>query len=663
MIRAKGGQLSRQIVRQIRWTALVFGALGIFVLPASTRAAFAGVWQTPLTTWLVDGYGFGEPTDYGYHLGEDAHGDPGTPVYAGANGLVKLTADMTGGGWGGLVLIEHTTQAGDKVVSLHGHLDPRSFQVAEGQVVSRGQLVGDLGDSAHSGGWIPQLHYGIRNGRYMDAWAGEDWVYAGYGDAQALAEWSKPTDYIEAHKHVIEVQRVPENSPNRYATAVGVSTRLFPKAGSVAQLFLANGTMFADALAAAPLATTANGPLLLATKDVLPAETKAEIKRVLHTGGTVRLLGGLATLSYKIESAINSMGIHTERVAGNSREGTAVYIAEKFPAAKSVFIVNRDAFPDAVSAGGPANVSGLPLLFTSTTSLSDITERYLKQHPGITNAYIVGGESVVSSAVAAELKQIKSLAKVVRLAGANRYDTNLKLVQTFTAKPETLVFATGENFPDALTGSSLVGGEKGSLLLTKPDGFSSTAHTFIEGTRPALDVALVLGGTTAVAATLDTQLAAELNAPLTLAAASVPQTPKSAKPLALSSTTSISLAGISVPAIDGFTKHEQIIKDAVVASMSTSDQSVELVPPYSIARIPMHGRSAQETLAAWFGVPTTYIASHQKNQGDYQTLTDMPSIAPMQMVYSTNGDTLTLASIYLPDELAQTVLNKIVSQF
>ena len=128
---AKGAQLARFAVH----LAL---ALAVFMLPTSSRAAAAGVWQTPLTYWLVDGYGFGEYVSQDwYHLGEDAFGGPGTPVYASANGTVRLAKDMNGGGWGGIILAEHTDQAGTQVVSLYGHLDASSFQVAEDEELSR----------------------------------------------------------------------------------------------------------------------------------------------------------------------------------------------------------------------------------------------------------------------------------------------------------------------------------------------------------------------------------------------------------------------------------------------------------------------------------------------------------------------------------------------
>lgn|GEM_PF-3510569 len=655
---AKGAQLARFAVH----LAL---ALAIFMLPTSSRAAVAGVWQTPLTFWLVDGYGFGEyvGTDW-YHLGEDAHGDPGTEVHASANGTVRLAKDMNGGGWGGIILAEHTDQAGTQVVSLYGHLDASSFQVTEGQEISRGQLIGYLGDSSVNGGWPPHLHFAIRDGRYVDAWAGEPWVYAGYGDEEEMANWFMPTDYIEAHKHIVEVQRVPEDSPNRFTTAVGVSQRRFETKGSAKALYIASGASFADALASAPLTNLSKAPLLLSTKDSLPKETAAEIKRVLAKDSTVYLLGGLGSVAYSVEQAINSLGYHTERIAGTNREGTAASIAAKFPNAKSVFIVNRDAFPDAVSAGGAANLLGMPLLFTDGATLSETTKKYLKKHTGITKAYVIGGKSVIESNVIYQLRAIPTLATVKRISGENRYETNISVVSAFTNKPETLVFATGANFPDALTGSGLVSSEKGSLLLTPPDKIPSQTQAFIDKAMPALDAALVLGGTSAIDPSIDTHLASTLNAPVTTASVSAASQETTQAEPTLNPSAPTKLTGLSVPSISGTNAIEKIFNGAIVASLVPHQESHELAPPVSITRIPLNGRTGEQTLAAWFGVPEWYVSSHQTMTAPDEpiVLRGMPTVLPAEMLYGIVGDDLVLAAVSLPVGVATQMLDALKSQ-
>ncbi|MDP2587245.1 MAG: cell wall-binding repeat-containing protein [bacterium] len=648
---------------------VIFGlAISVFGLPISTLAATAGVWQTPLTYWLVDGYQFGEMVTWNqsrpYHLGEDAHGEAGTPVFAPANGTVELAMDMNGGGWGGIVLIENTNQAGDTVVSLHGHLDFATVQVSEGQAVERGQLIGYLGDTSTNGGWISHLHFGIRNGPFVPL--SDDWVYYGYGDETELQDWLNPSDYIDARLSVIEVERVPEDSPNRYSTAVGVSERRFPEESSANKAYLASGESFADALAAAPLTNSGAAPLLLTTKNKLPQETADELARVVQKNGEVHILGGVNTISADVEKSVTDLGFSGHRIAGENRESTAALVADQFKNAKSAFIVNRDAFPDAVSAGGPSNMFNLPLLFTDDDSLNSISAAFLENHTDIATVYIIGGSSVVSLAVEEQLSAIASVNKVERVAGQDRYQTNLKVIERFTPKPETLLFATGSNYPDALTGSALVSAEKGSLLLMPPTNYSEATQSFIDSTRPALDAALILGGTAAISADLDASLAASLNTPLTLASASaIPdqnsaQT-RSTQTLTVRADQPTTLAGVLVPSIAGLTVHERLFNGAVVAEQSTQALSAELAAPLSVTRVMLEGRSSVEALADWFGIDQNYVSAHIIGSETLPELTEMPRVVPARSFYVTQNDAVVLIDIRLNPEQTQTVLEQIQS--
>jgi len=88
------------------------------------------------------------------HEGDDLAAPLGTPIYATADGVV------TKAGWsscyGRLIKIRHTMGYETR----YGHLS--RIRVKEGQRVSRGDRIGDIGSSGHSTG--PHLHYEIRIG-------------------------------------------------------------------------------------------------------------------------------------------------------------------------------------------------------------------------------------------------------------------------------------------------------------------------------------------------------------------------------------------------------------------------------------------------------------------------------------------------------------------
>jgi murein DD-endopeptidase MepM/ murein hydrolase activator NlpD len=88
---------------------------------------------------------------YELHNGIDFRGPIGTPIYATAAGVVTK-ADYSGG-YGQHIVIDH----GYGYETLYAHLSERS--VAVGDRVTRGDLIGALGNTGRSSG--PHLHYTI----------------------------------------------------------------------------------------------------------------------------------------------------------------------------------------------------------------------------------------------------------------------------------------------------------------------------------------------------------------------------------------------------------------------------------------------------------------------------------------------------------------------
>lgn len=76
---------------------------------------------------------------------------------------------------------------------------------------------------------------------------------------------------------------------NRYETAALVASRFFENSD---RAFLASGQNFADALVIGPVAGKLNAPVLLSKRDLLPAETKAQIKKAGYKKITIVGLDG-----------------------------------------------------------------------------------------------------------------------------------------------------------------------------------------------------------------------------------------------------------------------------------------------------------------------------------------------------------------------------------
>jgi murein DD-endopeptidase MepM/ murein hydrolase activator NlpD len=102
------------------------------------------------------------------HAGLDFSAPQGTPIYATADGVVKL-AGFSGSGYGNHVVINH----GYGYETLYGHMV--RVKARRGQRVKRGEVVGYVGSTGKSTG--PHLHYEVhKNGRKLDP------VYFFYND-------------------------------------------------------------------------------------------------------------------------------------------------------------------------------------------------------------------------------------------------------------------------------------------------------------------------------------------------------------------------------------------------------------------------------------------------------------------------------------------------
>ncbi|PLS28816.1 cell wall-binding repeat-containing protein, partial [Bifidobacterium parmae] len=92
-----------------------------------------------------------------------------------------------------------------------------------------------------------------------------------------------------------------------------------------------------------------------------------------------------------------------------------------------------------------------------------------------------------------------------RLAGATRYETMGAVVSAgFPGRSEYVVVASGDNFPDALSASSLAGGLKAPIVLTGSGGLNAVARERVRASGASK--AVVIGSTVAVSAAAASEL-------------------------------------------------------------------------------------------------------------------------------------------------------------
>ncbi|MDQ7092367.1 S8 family serine peptidase [Desulfosporosinus sp. PR] len=319
---------------------------------------------------------------------------------------------------------------------------------------------------------------------YIFHWSGSRWILTGGGlNAAAIS-----TAVTEPGIYRVGFVLPPENhrlaGNDQIQTSLQISQTEFPYGADT--VLLATADDFSDALSGVPLAYKLHAPILLTPPEQLPAALKTEIQRLAPQ--KIILLGGTAVISTNIEQQLQS-AFSVQRLAGVTRFGTAAQIASALGTIGQAVLVNGTSFPDAISIASLAAQQGIPILLTDTNSLPTETDAIMRQLL-ISQTTVGGGEAVVSSTL------FSNLPTPARLAGYDRYDTAAAILQAFPPQGNLLFVATGENYPDALSGGVIAAMNQSGLLLVPLTGPNSAETSLIQSWHGK--TVYVFGGTAVV---------------------------------------------------------------------------------------------------------------------------------------------------------------------
>lgn len=287
-----------------------------------------------------------------------------------------------------------------------------------------------------------------------------------------------------------EVRRV--SGGDRYRTAANVAKLWAP---GVSVTYVVNGQDFPDALAAAARAGIYDAPVLLTKAGDIPQATRAALTRLKP--GRLVVVGGTEAVSPAVATQLadyTTGGV--ERVGGANRYATAAELASYYGSGQSrVFLVSGQDFPDALTAAALAGKQHTPLLLTHKDRLNAATVAELKRlNPG--EIVVLGGDLVISDAVAQQAASYSRSGSFRRLAGTSRYDTGLAVAEEYAGPSGSVVVTSGEEFPDALVGAALAGRRGVPVVLTRPDTILASTAAALTHMDPRN--ILVLGGEQAV---------------------------------------------------------------------------------------------------------------------------------------------------------------------
>ncbi|MCM3653247.1 cell wall-binding repeat-containing protein [Metabacillus litoralis] len=276
---------------------------------------------------------------------------------------------------------------------------------------------------------------------------------------------------------------------DRFETAVSLSKNGWEESEVAV---LATGHNYPDALSATPLAYRYNAPLLLTDTNKVPATVKEELERL--NVSKVVVIGGTSVITPNVEKELKSLGIKTiTRISGKDRFETSVKIAEELGEVFGAVVANGNGYADALSIAPIASTLEMPILLTNKDKVPDSIRDYVKSS-AIEVSYVIGGEQAVSNK-AAEL-----FPNYERLSGKTRYETNSMVIDYFsdTLDMSTPFIATGENYPDALSGSALAAVYGSPLILTNPSGAKQTTKDTVAAYADYVSMYYIIGGETAL---------------------------------------------------------------------------------------------------------------------------------------------------------------------
>ena len=214
----------------------------------------------------------------------------------------------------------------------------------------------------------------------------------------------------------------------------------------------------------------------------------------------------------------------TVRLQGATRYGTAAAIANAVGCSSDIILASGQNQPDALAAAALARTVNAPILLTPANALAPEASSVIGTCAagGAQTVHILGGEAAVSAGVAAAVDALPGTVTVNRIAGANRYETAVKVAETITPgaigsflSKRTAIVASGTSFVDALAAGPIsyrgvIGGAQAGphpILLTAGDALTPATDAAL--TSLGIQQVVIVGGTAVVSDAVQTAIAAK----------------------------------------------------------------------------------------------------------------------------------------------------------
>jgi putative cell wall-binding protein len=232
--------------------------------------------------------------------------------------------------------------------------------------------------------------------------------------------------------------------------------------------------------------------LVGAASVVVAPHTDAAADTWTSPGVDSYVLGGEAVVSDAVADAVDGLlGGWQSRIAGSDRYTTAVRISSHFfHSASKVYVATGENFPDSLAGGPLAARSVSPVLLVASGWVPSSVVAEIRRL-GASEIVILGGPGAVSDGVKSALMARTGL-PVSRIAGADRYATASAISESWSPGVSVVFLATGNNYPDALSGGAAAAAADAPILLVQRDRLPAATGRALARLKPTSIV--LLGG-------------------------------------------------------------------------------------------------------------------------------------------------------------------------
>ena len=281
-----------------------------------------------------------------------------------------------------------------------------------------------------------------------------------YGNYKAIINFKG--NYTGASKEVEfeivrDVELVRICGEDRFATSLEAAEELKAKLaedgklvdGKFANIVVASGLDFADALSGSYLAAKKDAPVILVADGKVMDTVVNYIKENLAENGKVYILGGTGAVSEAFEEKLGE-AFAIVRLGGIDRYETNLLALKEagIEDGEDIIVCDGTSYADSLSISSTGKAILLVPKSRLLTSDDYSQEDFLDELTGEHKFYVIGGTGAVTEEMEEALEEY---GKVERIAGENRYETSVAIMEAFYENPTSVTFIYAENFPDGIS--------------------------------------------------------------------------------------------------------------------------------------------------------------------------------------------------------------------